>query len=223
MYTYFSGTDIECVYNLMTFGIPKDVFPINADGSLNLSHHYSMLAMLKCREEKANQDNSHAADSSSPGPSTSTNSPTSNGESGSPTPTDVGDDSVLVLPGPMDIILGKGRHPKSSAGSLRMHNLLHEHAEEYEAAAKFDKTIIGDIILRKLELHGCRFLKPMPTGFQICDESVTRAKISHAFRNMRVKQLRKMSAQAGQDRKVGRAAEDKTKAPLTLSKRGRPQ
>jgi hypothetical protein len=34
--------------------------------------------------------------------------------------------------------------------------------EEYKLAAKFDKTIIGDIIVRKLERHDCRFLKLMP-------------------------------------------------------------
>jgi hypothetical protein len=174
------GTDIECIYTLMTFGINKEAIPVNGDGTVDLTRHHSMLEVLKCREAKSQkEDDKQATDKSSVSPNSSSTATTTSS-----------DDTVLVLPGNMDIILGRGKHTNNnSVGSLRMHSLLQENHGNYEEAAKFDKTIIADIILRKLELCGCRFLKVTPYGFQICDVSVAREKISHTFRNMRRTQL----------------------------------
>mmetsp|Transcript_10934 Transcript_10934/g.31344 ORF Transcript_10934/g.31344 Transcript_10934/m.31344 type:complete len:811 (+) Transcript_10934:50-2482(+) len=38
------GTDMECIYKLMTFGISNEILPVSADGTVNLDNHRSWCA-----------------------------------------------------------------------------------------------------------------------------------------------------------------------------------
>lgn len=48
-----AGADIDVQYNLMTFGIPTDLFPVSKSGKVNLSHHTEFLRKRKQIESTA--------------------------------------------------------------------------------------------------------------------------------------------------------------------------
>ena len=47
----------------------------------------------------------------------------------------------IVVPGPLDIILGRGRHPKNSMGYMKFRNLIDEYVETYDNAEKFSDNL----------------------------------------------------------------------------------
>ena len=93
--------------------------------------------------------------------------------------------SATLVPGPMDLLLGRGRHGKNTLGNLRFRSLLEEYRSQYESCSKFDKTILAQSILTILKESGCRFLKSTNQGWIQVEDDVVREKISHAFRNLR--------------------------------------
>ena len=46
------GTNVECIYKLMTFGIPADILPINSAGKLVLQYHKEFLKTQKRLEKQ---------------------------------------------------------------------------------------------------------------------------------------------------------------------------
>jgi hypothetical protein len=159
------GSHIECVYNLMTFGIPRDAIPLSDAGTLDLSYHRGMMDAMQAREERKESSKFKASDASVAAP----------------------DRSTTLVPAPMDLIMGRGRQPKSQLGTLMMHNLLLEHRDAYDAGVKFEKTVVSELILKELKSLGSRFLMPTADGFVECDDVAARAKISQGFRNLRWK------------------------------------
>lgn len=103
----------------------------------------------------------------------------------------------FLIPGNLDIIMGRGQHAKNSPGHLRFKHMLEEHKEHYESVGKFQKTVVADLILKKLHVQGCRFLKTRKEGgwVQVSDD-VSREKINHAFRNLRSSNRRIKAAAA---------------------------
>jgi hypothetical protein len=150
----------------MTFGIPKDAIPVQEDGSIDLSHHHRILEVLKRREQKGKEEHKVSTSESSP----------------------VGASAILV-PGPMDVLMGRGLRPKRCPGSLRLHHLLLENMDAYDAAdSKFEKTVRAETVVQQMKDSGCRFLNVTPDGlYTECDNLAARAKISHGFRNLRNK------------------------------------
>lgn len=99
------------------------------------------------------------------------------------------DRSVTIqVPGPMDVIMGRGRHGQSSPGNLRFKHVVAEHQEQYETSKQFGgKVAVAEEVLRKLRELGCRFVKPNKgsTGWAEVDDDAVKLKITHAFRNLR--------------------------------------
>jgi hypothetical protein len=166
------------MYKLMTFGIPiNEAMPITADGCIELTPHHEMIKAWKFREE---EHDTRIVVSPTSSRAESRNSAFDE-DFYSPPP------GTYLIPGNMDILMGRGRHPKSSPGSLRLHDMLRQHREEYDNATKLDKTAMAEMVLTKLKLSGSRFIKIVPGGFQVCDDALARGKISHGFRNLRLK------------------------------------
>jgi hypothetical protein len=159
---------MECVYNLVTFGIPREAIPIQDDGTVDLSNHHEMLKTIQNREERTKPSSPPKLSSIVEPPNTTTC-------------------SSSLVPGTMDVIMGRGRRPKSQPGALRMHHFLLEYRDAYDAGTKWEKTVVSETIVRELKILGCRFLTPTPLGFVECDNAAIRAKISHGFRNLRNK------------------------------------
>lgn len=165
------GGHVECQYNLMTFGIPKECLPMDVTGQVDLTNHKMFLRTVELQEQRMatirNGQN------------------TSNVEQQLAAATYTEGDKFLI-PGYLDIILGRGQHAKNSPGHLRFKKALDKHQGQYEAAEKSQKTGVADLVLKLLTIRGCRFLKARPGGgwVQVSDD-VGREKINHAFRNLR--------------------------------------
>jgi hypothetical protein len=186
----------EGIYQLLTFGIPREAIPIMDDGSLNLSQHHKLLDILKFREaeekratqEKETKQSAFASSPASTGEKLTSSSPwfpPKNTE-------DVEDDEglIVLIPSPMDILMGRGRQPNSRPGSLRMYHVLHENMDAYEAAThNAEKTKMAKKIIKEMKASGCRFLREVEEGggYVEIDVSTARAKIAHRFRNLRRK------------------------------------
>ena len=101
--------------------------------------------------------------------------------------------TILVnqVPGPMDIIMGRGRRSKfSRPGPARFHNLLLKYYDKYNnAICKSEKKSISNHVLSQMKEIGCRFLKQTTktSGLYVeCDDATAREKICHGFRNIRM-------------------------------------
>lgn len=95
-------------------------------------------------------------------------------------------ETVVVVPGMQDVLLGRGKRVQESAGNFRFKHLLGTHREHYERVSKFEKTIVAESILRLVNESGGRFLKQGDCGWTQVEDEMARKKISHAFRNLRV-------------------------------------
>eukprot|EP00339_Tiarina_fusa_P022023 CAMPEP_0117058670 /NCGR_PEP_ID=MMETSP0472-20121206/40758_1 /TAXON_ID=693140 ORGANISM="Tiarina fusus, Strain LIS" /NCGR_SAMPLE_ID=MMETSP0472 /ASSEMBLY_ACC=CAM_ASM_000603 /LENGTH=620 /DNA_ID=CAMNT_0004776087 /DNA_START=53 /DNA_END=1915 /DNA_ORIENTATION=- len=221
------GSYIECTYALMTFGIPREAWPINVeDGQVDLQPQLRWLDEQAIREKQQGQASlaamkeatsvatvvskpdlplSKSIDQQSK--TTTTVAPPSrkkkralsprrprdgktsppNAATGGSSGTTSTSQEEIKAPGPMDIVMGRGRHPSTSPGHMRMQDLVDRRHEDYERASKFEKTIIANIVLQQLVAMGCRFVRSTSSGFVEECEEVARDKVSHAFRNRRKK------------------------------------
>ena len=134
--------------------------PFADDNDLVLTYHHRMLESLRLREHEQRVSIQSTSASKSTAP--------------------------VLIPGPLDILMGRGRHPKTCTGALRLHNLMLQRKLEYDTASKLSKTAITEDILKELKTSGCRFLKFAPHGFVEADDAEARKKISQGFRNMRM-------------------------------------
>ncbi|CAJ1947159.1 unnamed protein product [Cylindrotheca closterium] len=165
-----SGQHAECQYSLMSFGIPKECLPIDAFGQVDLTNHQMLLTTIELEEQ---QKENQLLNASMAPTQLMAQVATIAGEK-------------FLIPGQMDIILGRGQHAKNTPGHSCFTQLLEAHQGRYESAEKSQKTRVADTILKELNLYGCRFLKPRVEGgwLEVSDDA-GREKINHAFRNLR--------------------------------------
>jgi hypothetical protein len=139
------------------------------DGEIDLTNRNAFLELVKCREDNhvdGANNSLHNDDSSD-----STTLPKKR----------------ILVPSPMDIILGRGRRPKAAPGHLMKAPLL-EHMKAYEIS---EKVVIADLVLKRMKDSGCRFLLRFAAGgFVECEDTEAHNKILHDFRNARGKRVR---------------------------------
>lgn len=143
----------------MTFGIPKIAIPIDENGKVTTAVWEKRMRILK--------------------------RPNISDEPSDATPSD----KSIITPGPFDVIMGRGRHATNAPGNLRFKKALQTYQTQYEQADKFQKTVIAEIIVQRLKEEGSRFLRRPPSQSdigEVVDDEKARAKISHAFRNLRL-------------------------------------
>ncbi|CAJ1947161.1 unnamed protein product [Cylindrotheca closterium] len=166
-----SGEHVECQSKLISFGIPNECLPIDATGQVDLTNHKIFLKKTELKEQRMGaiqngQVTFHVDE-----------------ELAAATHTE---GEKFLIPGHLDIILGRGQHAKNTPGHQLFTQALEQHQKRYEAAQKSQKTNVAGLILQQLKAGGCRFLKARPGGgwVEVADE-VGREKINHAFRNLR--------------------------------------
>ncbi|KAG7355082.1 hypothetical protein IV203_004438 [Nitzschia inconspicua] len=98
------------------------------------------------------------------------------------------DDGVdrIIIPGPLDVLLGRGKPLQKHDGNLNYHFVVEGYHERYEQASKLEKTQIAKTIVDKIHEQGGRFLKQDDAGWVEIDDEAARTKISHTFRNHRI-------------------------------------
>lgn len=318
------GSNTECLFNLMTYGIPRHVIPILDDnvGTIDLSFHAVLLETLIMQEQtkknagqvaqqpQQQQDGGAIASSTTnrrdelepydaqldrdswnimeggiPLPpelllSLENSCITNNNDSINPIPAtvqslyhgleresmkpratnadhiskgtnlaghvsnnnDANNNFMILVPGPEDVIMGRGRHNKNNPGNRKLNQMLLEYHQQYEEADKFQKTLIAEQVLKTMMETGSRFLiresssvvdeegqgtdgdgskksgkgtTTMKKGMwiQVTPERV-RDKIAHDFRNLRRPGLKK-SEKTDDD-----ANTDNSKRALTRNEAG---
>jgi len=95
----------------------------------------------------------------------------------------------MTAPGPLDVLLGRGRKHMHHPGNIRLQNLLNMNRPRYNAtAARNDKTTIIREIIRIIQTAGYppgRFLKfhQEIDGWLEVDDEIAHVKVSHAIRH----------------------------------------
>lgn len=152
------GTTIdEIVHKLSTFGIPADsALPITKTGEPKVKAHKVWLKNRRHHEEKTDDP--------------------FDGENGR---------TIIVVPGRVDCLLGRGKPIQEHVGNLRYQVLLEHYGPEYEAAEKYEKMKLAQTLIDVIHGYNGRFLKPDGAGWVEVSADVAREKVSHAFRTRR--------------------------------------
>lgn len=96
---------------------------------------------------------------------------------------------LIVVPGVLDVIMGRGRHNKKKPGNRKLNQLLESYRDEYEASDKFQKTVLAEVVVSKMIEEGSRFLvregeKKHALWVEVSLDKA-RDKVAHDFRNLR--------------------------------------
>jgi hypothetical protein len=98
----------------------------------------------------------------------------------------VGQDEVSNF----DVLFGRGK-VKDHYGNIHLHQLINMKQDRYEAAERWEKTIIAEEIVSIIRDRGGRFLKPSKNkagqSWIEVDAETAREKVSHTFRSRRPK------------------------------------
>ena len=92
-----------------------------------------------------------------------------------------------ILPGPMDVIMGRDWEAQIHPGTMRLREIIASHWDAYDNAKKLEKTKITREIVQEVKAGGNRFLKVDGAGYVVVDDSVAREKVSSSFRDQRKK------------------------------------
>jgi hypothetical protein len=156
------GSHEECIYALLTFGIPRKCFPISTSGELLIEKHGEFLAMQQKRETLAALVHRNTTDfdfSHQP--------------------------SRIIVPKNLDVLLGRGRPFHEHTGNMRCNFEVMAAMEEYERVSRNDKTGIARSVIARIKDCGGRFLKRNEGIWEEVDDSEALKKISHSFRTLR--------------------------------------
>jgi hypothetical protein len=97
----------------------------------------------------------------------------------------VSNSKMIVVPGRVDVLLGRGKPIQEHFGNLRYHVLLDHYQQAYETAKKFEKMQVAQKVVAIVHDYSGRFLKQEGAGWIEVEETVAREKVSHAFRTRR--------------------------------------
>lgn len=96
--------------------------------------------------------------------------------------------NFIVLPGHMDIMMGRGRHKNNRPGNDKLKKLLESYQEMYEVGDRLKKTVLVEIIISIMRKQGSRFLtryRESTHGLWVeVSRDKARDKVSHDFRNL---------------------------------------
>jgi hypothetical protein len=153
---------MECIYELMTFGIPVDDYPISSDMVLNRKKHLEWVQARRFLEVSASSSTDNSARCGVP--------------------------AVMVLvPKSTDILFGRGRSIREHPGNLRFVLLVESYMDRYEGLElRNEKTVFTQEAVFKIKSMGGRFLKQEAGVFwQEVDDELARDKVSYTLRSRR--------------------------------------
>ena len=163
------GLPTECLYKLMTFGIPTTAIPLGIDGeTLKTAVHSKWFKRRKAKEAWLLERERYSVgccDNISlefPG---------------------------VELPSRHDVLLGRGRPTSDHSGNQVLHDILTTHRDEYDAAkGKGRKTELAQNIVGLIHQSSGRFLKrndKIHGWWQEVPNDVAVEKVCHGFRAKR--------------------------------------
>ena len=203
------GSHLECRYSLSTFGIPVNRLPTALDLNTtlrkdNITYHTKWLKMQKAKELEIEKIHFERCQNSSF--SLEDESDASVFASTTPTQKGIGMEAVNIFrsefiecPRHEDCLFGRGRNVMKHPGNVAMRSLLEAKRERYASAAHQKKSEVAWEVVNEIKMGGGRFLKELDSGlFTPVEDETARKKISIAFRDLKTKVGKRVSAQAQQ-------------------------
>ena len=92
----------------------------------------------------------------------------------------------IVVPGPYDVMLGRGKIAQFHIGNVRFRKVVEKHKDQYEKLSTFDKTIMAMMIVNSVKESTGRFLKDIGDGWVEADDTEARKKVARLFRTFRM-------------------------------------
>ena len=186
------GTNMECMYELLSSGIPQAVLSRNPDTfAKDQCRHLEWLHQLREEERELactlmvpadeKEEESH-----------------SSAEFGFEDPCYFGRRSSsgrVQQPQPMDVLLGaRGRGDfRDHEGNLQFHHMVKEQSDHYMKAEPLEKMDLADDIVQQVRQNSGRFLKQDHNFgcWRELDDEVAAAQVSDSFRARHEKQRKK--------------------------------
>jgi hypothetical protein len=162
------GSHEECLYTLMTFGVPRKCFPISHSGELLVEKHNEFVTMRRHQEELEANRMMVAANNNNKNNNATRNTL-----------------EIIVIPKNVDVLLGRGRPFQEHAGNVKCNYIVVSTMDEYEEASRNDKTTIARNVINRIKGYGGRFLKLLDGVWTEVDDTEALRKISHSFRTHR--------------------------------------
>jgi hypothetical protein len=165
LFINLSGSHMECIYELMTFGIPVDDYPISSDMVLNRKKHLEWVQARRVLEVSLSASASASTDS--------------NAVCGVPA-------VVVLVPKSTDILFGRGKATREHPGNLRFGLIVESVFDRYEGLGRRSekKKFTQDFVL-EIKGKGVRFLRKEACVWQEVDDELAREKVSHTLRSRR--------------------------------------
>jgi hypothetical protein len=160
---FLPGDCKELHYQLMTFGIPTQLLPINNAGDYNLEHvHLFWKSRSALERSQLVTPTTHSSISNC-----------------------IDQSYVTVVPGPLDVLLGRDKVAQNHTGNIRYLHLIESYMDQYEAAQRRDKKKIAIAVSDVVTNTGGRFLEFNGNVWFEVDNAIVIEKASTAFRSRR--------------------------------------
>jgi hypothetical protein len=156
----YAGSHWECLYKLMGFGIPREVLPFTEAGEVLPPNAYrAFWETRRAYEQSQNTDTVVL---------------------GSPTD--------AIVPGPFDVLLGRGHSIQNNQGNIRYRKVIKDMMDGYTKGRKLEKTALTKTIVDLVHASTGRFLEQQDGNNNYwveVDETTARNKVSHSFRTLK--------------------------------------
>lgn len=187
------GSHVELQYQLSTYGIPLDTFPVDANGNVrdsilnawfyeHLEKHGGIKRLDTC-PSGSGQDDGDEADNDASFVSGLSSQEDSDGAShrNHAVPNTVVDGIWET-----DVLLGRGRLVQYHAGNINFRDFLDERSEGYEVLPRSERRIACANLTRELLSNGTRFLKHTDDGlWVVCGFDDIVDKVAQYYRTRR--------------------------------------
>ena len=185
------GTDLECMYSMLSFGIPPGTLPIAGDGSVITRDHEEWLRNAKALCPPFGNVANRSLDFT--GEDHNENLFLDNFTLFE----DLSDEFAPVAndgPSPDDVLMGRGKHGKNWPGNQRLKKVVEHRWDAYRGSTREGKVRISQSIYDDFVASGSRFLVPkkdsQPEGWVDMPRKEVCVRISHLFRNLRAAEQR---------------------------------
>lgn len=201
------GTREQCLFYLQTFGIPTHNFPLSPDGTISTEYNREFWTKRRnlehARKQKSKERN---------------NSDEQHGNETKTVTPDLEEPEPISTTRQTDVLLGRGKRYYEHLGNVRLRYLVESLAVTYNNAKNTaEKKTITSQVVSLVHQSGGRFLKDKSgAGWIEVDDEAARLKVSHIFRNLR---LRTSAPQQNQDPTLKRALTDDVADAVPSNKR----
>jgi hypothetical protein len=194
--THPTTNPAECHYQLMTYGIPTEVLPMDKNGAFPLKNHQEWLEERRRLEARLAQmgDQHVRRDEMIPARS--------------------------IIPGAKDVVYGRDSFAQKHLGNSDFIGLIESWREDHNMAdstnGKNDKFKAGvvEAVIDVIKGRGGRFLRKGDLGWEEVDAKSARNKVADAFRSRRKKESRRRAAKTQEESKAGIADLIKSSPPV---------